>query len=166
MAVVIFGIFFGMLEAIVVIYMRQTLDSQLLNQKVSPAEIDFSLSFIAFLKPSASNIIIGNQRILWLELWRETSTIVMLSTLAFAVGLNLRERLAYFLMAFAVWDIFYYVFLRIFTGWPASLSDLDIFFLIPVAWIGPVITPLFISSFLFLFSFLLLRLKRSFPSLT
>jgi hypothetical protein len=31
-----------------------------------------------------------------------------------------------------LWDIFYYVFLWLFAGWPASVFDQDVLFLIPL----------------------------------
>jgi bacteriorhodopsin len=48
-------------------------------------------------------------------------------------------------VAFGVWDIFYYVWLKVMLDWPASLNDWDILFLIPLPWIGPVIAPVLIS---------------------
>jgi hypothetical protein len=48
-------------------------------------------------------------------------------------------------VAFGVWDIFYYVFLRIMCGWPQSLLDWDILFLLPLPWWGPVIAPVLIA---------------------
>jgi hypothetical protein len=49
------------------------------------------------------------------------------------------------MIAFGVWDIFYYVFLRVLIGWPESLMTWDVLFLVPVAWVGPVVTPLLVS---------------------
>lgn len=140
--VVLFGIFFGLLEAIVVIYLRQLFGSgnTLVSPKITKEDIIFSLGFISFLKPSASLLIAGSQRLLSLELWREFSTIVMLVLLAWSAGKTTKERLVYFFLTFAVWDIFYYVFLKLLVGWPQSLLDPDVFFLIPIAWIGPVYT--------------------------
>ena len=37
------------------------------------------------------------------------------------------------------------MFLQFLTGWPGSLFAYDVLFLIPVAWIGPVIAPLLVS---------------------
>ncbi len=45
-------------------------------------------------------------------------------------------------MGFATWDLSYYAFLRLISGWPQSLFTRDVLFLIPVPWIGPVITPI------------------------
>ena len=56
-----------------------------------------------------------------------------------------RQRLAYALVAFGVWDIFYYVWLKVLTGWPHSLLDWDVLFLIPLPWWGPVLAPVLIS---------------------
>lgn len=156
--VILFGIFFGLLEAIVIIYLRQLFGSgnTLISQQVTSEDTILTLGFIAFLKPSASILITQSQRILSLELWRELSTLVMLAALGLIAGKTIKERLAYFLLAFGVWDIFYYVFLRIVAGWPASFLEPDVYFLIPVAWTGPVITPLVFSSIMILLAFFLL----------
>lgn len=145
--IIIFGIFFGLLESIVVIYLRQLFGSgnTLVSSQITPNDIVFTLGFVTFLKPSASILITQSQRILSLELWRELSTIAMLVSLAFIAGKTLRDRIAFFILAFGIWDVFYYVFLKIISGWPVSLLDIDVYFLIPVAWIGPVATPLIIS---------------------
>ena len=58
------------------------------------------------------------------ELVREAATLVMLLTLGALAGRTGRSRLAYSAIAFGVWDIFYYVFLRAITGWPTSLARL------------------------------------------
>ncbi|MGB7539166.1 MAG: hypothetical protein WBM17_11565, partial [Anaerolineales bacterium] len=79
------------------------------------------------------------------EVIREAATLVMLLSVGGLAGTNLRTRLAYGAFAFGVWDIFYYVFLVPLTGWPASLWDWDILFLIPFPWWGPVIAPVAIS---------------------
>jgi hypothetical protein len=44
-----------------------------------------------------------------------------------------------------VWDIFYYVWLKVLLDWPASLLTPDILFLIPLPWWGPVIAPVLIA---------------------
>jgi len=75
------------------------------------------------------------------ELVRELATLVMLATVGWLAGRTWRGRAGYFLIAFGVWDIFYYVFLKILTGWPQSLLDWDILFLIPLPWWGPVLAP-------------------------
>ncbi|MDQ2656834.1 MAG: hypothetical protein M3Y60_05385 [Bacteroidota bacterium] len=83
--------------------------------------------------------------ILKVELLREMATLVMLVAVGYIAGKNFTERLAYFLLAFAVWDIFYYGWLKILIDWPASVFEWDILFLIPFTWLGPVWAPLVCS---------------------
>jgi hypothetical protein len=79
------------------------------------------------------------------ELVREAATLVMLLTVGILAGRTWRSRLGYAALAFGVWDIFYYVFLRNLCGWPHSLFDWDILFLLPLPWWGPVIAPVSIA---------------------
>ncbi len=79
---------------------------------------------------------------LLLELGREACTIVMLATFGIAAGRTKVGKFAFFLFLFGVWDIFYYVWLKVFLDWPASLLTWDVLFLIPVPWVGPVLAPL------------------------
>ncbi|UCF15975.1 MAG: hypothetical protein JSW59_00665, partial [Phycisphaerales bacterium] len=60
-------------------------------------------------------------------------------------GRNRQQRFAYFLTIFAVWDIFYYVWLKILIDWPSTIMDWDVLFLIPVTWASPVLYPVLIS---------------------
>jgi hypothetical protein len=80
-----------------------------------------------------------------IELAREAATLVMLAAVGWLAGRTLRERLAYGAIAFGVWDIFYYVWLRVMSGWPSSLLDWDVLFLLPLPWWGPVLAPLSIA---------------------
>lgn len=121
--VTLFGIAFGMVEAAVVIYMRAL---------YFPEGFNFPINAIA-------------DPIVYTELWREFATILMLAAVGILAGKNKVERFAYFLISFAVWDIFYYVFLKVFIDWPESLLTWDILFLLPVAWIGPVIAPVILA---------------------
>jgi len=56
------------------------------------------------------------------------------------------KRLAYALIAFGVWDIFYYAWLKVMYGWPRSPFDWDILFLLPLPWWGPIIAPMSIAA--------------------
>jgi hypothetical protein len=80
------------------------------------------------------------------ELIREAATLVMLATVGWLAGTTMRSRAAYALVAFGVWDIAYYVFLVPLTGWPNSLLDWDILFLLPLPWWGPVVAPVSIAA--------------------
>ena len=79
------------------------------------------------------------------EILREAATVIMLLSIGFLVTKKASERLAYFIYSFAIWDIFYYVFLYLLLGWPKTLLDWDILFLIPITWFGPVITPVLLA---------------------
>src|SRR5947207_8993792 len=79
------------------------------------------------------------------ELWREAATLVMIATLGVLAGRTWRVRAGYAALAFGAWDIFYYVFLRLISGWPRTLLDWDILFLLPLPWWGPVLAPVSIA---------------------
>ena len=80
-----------------------------------------------------------------IEVGRELATLIMLLAVGWAVGKSLQSRLSYTFIIFGVWDIFYYIWLRLFIGWPISLFSPDILFLIPLPWWGPVIAPVLIA---------------------
>ena len=79
------------------------------------------------------------------ELWREAATLVMLIAVGWLAGRTWRQRAGYLALAFGIWDVFYYVFLRPISGWPTSLLDWDILFLLPLPWWGPVLAPVSIA---------------------
>lgn len=79
------------------------------------------------------------------ELVREGATLVMLLAVGVLAARTWQKRLAYTLIAFGVWDIFYYLFLRIISNWPKSLFDWDVLFLLPLPWWGPVLAPVCIA---------------------
>jgi hypothetical protein len=80
------------------------------------------------------------------EMVREAATLTMLVAVGWLAGRTWRSRLGYFLIAFGLWDILYYVFLVPLSGWPRSLLDWDILFLIPLPWWGPVLAPVSIAA--------------------
>jgi len=84
------------------------------------------------------------------ELPREFATLVMLLAVGMLAGRTWRARLGYAAIAFGVWDILYYVFLKMMCGWPHSLLDWDVLFLLPMPWWGPVLAPVLISVLLIL----------------
>jgi hypothetical protein len=91
------------------------------------------------------------------ELPRELATLVMLFAVGWLAGRTWRTRLGYTAIAFGVWDIFYYVFLKIICGWPHSLLDWDVLFLLPLPWWGPVLAPVLVSLLLILWGTLASR---------
>ncbi len=95
---------------------------------------------------------------LHIETLRELATIIMLLAVAGVAGRKGWERFGYFLILFGVWDIFYYVFLKLSLNWPASLTDWDVLFLIPIPWIGPIIAPMLVSIVLIISGISITRL--------
>lgn len=81
-----------------------------------------------------------------METWREAATIVMLVAVGWMAGRRGVERWAYGLFAFGLWDIWYYVWLKVLIGWPETLLDWDTLFLIPLHWWGPVLSPVLIAA--------------------
>lgn len=84
-------------------------------------------------------------RRLAIEFGRELATLAMLAVLGVTAGSNRREAWAHFMIAFGVWDIFYYLWLKLFIDWPPGLMTWDLLFLIPVPWVAPVLAPVIIS---------------------
>jgi hypothetical protein len=120
----VFSIAMGLLEAIVVVYLRQL---------YYPEGFGFPLK----------GEIAGG---LFLEYLREMATLVMLATVSLAAGRVRYERFAYFLLCFGIWDIFYYLSLKILLDWPSSPMTWDILFLIPVVWVAPVLAPVICAT--------------------
>ena len=121
--IVLFSVAMAYLESAVVIYLR---------------EIYYPEGFAFPLTPIKTTIAIT-------EFWREVATLVMLLGIGILTGKSSAQRFAFFLLSFAIWDIFYYVFLYVLIGWPSSLMTWDILFLVPIPWVGPVISPIIVS---------------------
>jgi hypothetical protein len=122
--VVSFAIAMAWLEAACVFYIRALVD------RIEPYQAN----------PLPMHGALGN-----VELWREAATLVMLATVGMLAGRTGRRRVGYAALAFGVWDIFYYVFLHLITGWPRTILDWDILFLLPLPWWGPVLAPVSIA---------------------
>ena len=138
-----FAIAMGFLESAVVVYLREIL---------YPDGFDFPLSTM----PSSLALT---------ELLREAATLVMLVSIGIIAGRSFSTGFAWFIYSFAIWDIFYYVFLWLLLGWPQSLMTWDILFLIPTTWTGPVLAPVVLSLTMILLALLiLLKAERDEPS--
>lgn len=133
---IIFAVSMGFLEAIVVVYLR---------------ELYYPYGFQFPLKEMSPAIII-------IEWTREISTLLMLGSVAWISGKILIKRFSVFLFIFGVWDIIYYVGLKIFLDWPESLLTWDILFLIPITWVGPVLAPVLCSLLMIVFAVILDKL--------
>ncbi len=122
-----YAIAMAWVESAVVVYLR------VLIGRVNPYQTD----------PLPVSVGLG-----WIEVGREIATMVMLLTVGWLAGRTWRSRLGYSLIAFGMWDIFYYIFLVPMSGWPQSLLDWDVLFLVPLPWWGPVLSPVLISLLL------------------
>jgi hypothetical protein len=140
--VVMFAIAMGYLESAVVLYLR-TLGHRLDPYQAPPLPpaVDFG----------------------WAEIAREAATVVMLACVGWLAGRSTRARFGYFIIAFGIWDIFYYLFLVPLTGWPRSVLDWDILFLIPLPWWGPVLAPACIALLMVAYGTLLSQLDQAVP---
>jgi hypothetical protein len=112
---------------------------------VEAASVFYIRALVDRIEPYQANPLPINPAVGNVELWREASTLVMLATLGALAGRTWRHRAGYAAIAFGSWDIFYYVFLRLITGWPRTLLDWDILFLLPLPWWGPVLAPVSIA---------------------
>jgi len=138
----VFAVAMGFLEGIVVIYLREL---------YYPEGFDFP---VKLMSPELV-------RIEWI---REISTLIMLAAVGIISGRNNTQRLLYSLFAFGVWDIFYYIALKIMIGWPASLLTWDLLFLIPWSWVGPVLAPVINSlTMIFMAVFIVRRDESASP---
>ena len=123
----LFGVALAYIEAAVVVYLRAIFYPD------------------GFTFPLSQGIPSQFRYYIFVEIARETATLVVLFTIAHLIGTNFLTRLAWFLTLFAVWDIFYYVWLKVLLNWPGSFMEWDVLFLIPTTWAGPILAPIIIS---------------------
>jgi hypothetical protein len=138
-----FGIAFGFGESAVAYDLRDLMSFHEIFP-ITPSRVILNLGLIRFVVPHGVELV--SDAVTRVEIAREATTIAMLLAIAFLAGRNLAQRVGAFLLSFACWDISYYGFLKLLTNWPASLKTTDVYFLIPVAWVGPVVTPLVASA--------------------
>jgi hypothetical protein len=132
---VVFSMAFGYIESAVVVYLRALFH---------PHGFTFPME-VFDATPEGKRLVLT-------EVGREAATLVLICTAAWLFGNVRQERIAYFLIIFAVWDIFYYVWLKVLLDWPAALMDWDILFLIPMVWASPVVYPVLVSLAMFAFA--------------
>jgi hypothetical protein len=124
----VFAVAMGILEAIVAYYLRLL---------YYPAGFSFPIVFMPEAVSSA-------------EMVREAATMIMLATVAILSGKDNIRRFVMFLYLFGIWDIFYYLGLKVLVGWPDSMFTWDLLFLIPLPWVSPVLAPVICSVFFIL----------------
>ncbi|MBL0128126.1 MAG: hypothetical protein IPP83_11865 [Flavobacteriales bacterium] len=131
----VFYIAMAYLESAVVVYLRAL---------YYPEGFDFPL-------------VTMNRSLVGTEVFREVATILMLLAPAAILTRSALERFAWFCFGFGIWDIFYYVWLKVLLGWPTGLMSRDLLFLVPVPWVGPVWAPCVISLGLIGLAIVILR---------
>ncbi|TET93422.1 MAG: hypothetical protein E3J26_06330, partial [Candidatus Zixiibacteriota bacterium] len=99
--ILLFGVAMAYVEAMVVVYLRELL---------YPEGFSFPLKLMPL-------------NLIAMELSRELASIVMLVAVAGITGKKFWERFGYFIILFGIWDIFYYVWLKVTIDWPSSLFD-------------------------------------------
>ena len=134
----LFSTAMAFLETTVVVYLREL---------YYPEGFDFPLKMMDF-------------KIGIIEFFREAATMLMILTVAMLTGKTLNQRFAAFIYIFAIWDIFYYVFLYVTLGWPSSFMTWDILFLIPTTWVGPVLAPVINSIMMIVLAWGILYAER------
>jgi len=138
----VFAVAMGYLEAAVVYYLR---------------------TMVNRIQPHQANPLPDIPALGVAELFRELATMIMLLAVGWHAGRTWRGRIGFTLIAFGIWDIAYYLFLVPLTGWPRSLLDWDILFLIPLPWWGPVFAPVSIALLMIAFGLLAILLEQGEP---
>jgi len=135
----VFSVSFALVECAVVIYLRR---------------LYYPAGFSLPLRPMHPDV----ARV---EIYREAATIFMLGAVAASAGKGFWQKFAYFMFLFGSWDVFYYGWLWIFTGWPGSFFTPDLLFLVPAAWWGPVLAPLIVAASLCAAAVIIIRREEA-----
>lgn len=143
--VIVFGIAFAYIESAVVVYLREIFH---------PNGFTFPLTEMPTIEQWG--------KLLGIEIGREAATLVLILTGCWLFGQNKRQRLAWFLIIFAVWDIFYYAWLKVLIDWPVTIMDWDVLFLIPIIWASPVLAPVLVSLAMICFALVSLMTESRF----
>ena len=133
-----FSVAMGFLETTVVVYLR---------------ELYYPNGFTFPLAPIKSGLAVT-------ELLREAATLLMLLSVGILAGRTAVQRFSFAIYSFAVWDLCYYLFLKLLLDWPESLFTWDILFLIPVPWVGPVLAPCLVALTMTVLALVAVRLER------
>ena len=127
LVVIAYALAMAYVESAVVVYLQRALGTEV------------GVSFPLRTSAEAGDLIA-------IEAGRELATLVMIAAVGSLAGRGWTERLGWAAVVFGAWDIGYYAWLWVFSGWPPSLATLDILFLLPVPWVGPVWSPMAVSA--------------------
>jgi len=142
MCVGILAVALAYTEACVVVYLREAIAP--VRRVHFPSAVHEVLPLLTTQQLADAGV--QFPRLLIAEVTREMTPILVLLAMAWGLRRRKGELVAFFLLGFGVWDIFYYVFLKVLLGWPASLATWDVLFLIPTAWVAPVWAPLVVAA--------------------
>ena len=134
----LFSIAMGFMETAVVVYLRKIYYPDGFRFPLVPIDPDIALT----------------------EFIREAATIIMLLGIGILTGKTASQKFAFFIYCFAIWDVFYYMFLKILLDWPQSLFTWDILFLIPIPWVGPVIAPCIVSASMIILAYYIISYQE------
>jgi len=137
----VFGLAFGWLEAAVVVYLRRIVYPEGFALPLLPIEPQLAM----------------------VELAREAATLLMLIAVAMLAGRTRWQRFAAFIVAFGVWDLVYYLGLKLALDWPATPATWDVLFLLPWPWLGPVYAPATVAVLMVVFGSLVFRREEGRP---
>jgi hypothetical protein len=135
----VFALAMAFVEAAVVVYLRRILGVVDLVRDVAAYDPAIALT----------------------EIGREAATLLMLLAAGFSAGQSLQARVGLTLFAFGLWDVLYYVWLRVLLCWPESLLTEDVLFLIPLPWWGPVLAPVLVALLFTAFGVVLVARDQS-----
>lgn len=142
--IILFAIAMGYLESAVVVYIIKIINLQGLSSALHPL----------------THLLRIGADFYWTEIFREASTIIMLGAVALICAGSIKrieKAFYYFMLSFGVWDVFYYIFLKVLINWPQTILDPDCLFAIPVIWASPVLAPVLISISLIGISLIMLK---------
>jgi len=127
--VAVWAVAFALVEAMIVVYLRKLFGLQF-RLTFLPRDVHYPRAYPGY------------------EQTREAATMVMLLAVGYLAGRIGWQRLAFWLFAFGVWDVFCYVWPWVLLRRPASPGTRDVLFLIPGAEraasshaVGPALSP-------------------------
>ena len=140
----LFGISFGFVEAAVVVYLRHLYEP--IRRQIHPG-IATTAVFPITRPQQVIEVAPWTRPLIRTEVMREAATLIMVLSagLCASAGASRSVWLPGAMIAMGVWDISFYVSLRLLIGWPESLLTWDLLFLIPAPWAAPVIAPILVS---------------------
>jgi hypothetical protein len=140
-ALILFGLTFGYVEAAAVVLIRTIYAP--IHQRLFPDRATDDLFPLITMQQWSEH---GPPTMPpLLEAGRELGLVLMVALVACAGFRSLCEWFAAFMLTFGVWDLAYYMWLKVLLGWPHSLSDWDLIFSIPLPWVGPVWAALLVA---------------------